>query len=92
VQLLQLFDSRRTGDIVVCAEVGHDLRDRHERPEHRAGHGSLHADHLVVPWFSTVPLPDVPLRTADVFPSVLHWAGRPIPRGIDGRNAWAVQA
>jgi hypothetical protein len=92
VQLLQLFDSPRTGDIVVCAEVGHDLRDRHERPEHRAGHGSLHSDHLVVPWLSTVPLPDVPLRTADVFPSVLHWAGRPIPPGIDGRNPWAVQA
>jgi hypothetical protein len=92
VQLLQLFDSRRTGDIVVCAEVGHDLRDRHERPEHRAGHGSLHADHLLVPWLSTVPLPDTPLRTADVFPSVLHWVGRPIPPGIDGRNVWTVQA
>jgi hypothetical protein len=89
LQLLQLFASPRTGDIVVCAEVGYDLRDRHERPEHRAGHGSLHADHMVVPWLSTSPLPDVPLRTADVFPAVLHFTGNPIPPAIDGRDLWA---
>lgn len=91
VQLLQLFGSRRTGDVVVAAEVGYDLRDRHERPEHRAGHGSLHADHMMVPWYSTAPLPDRPLRTADVFPAVLRHAGLPIPPGIDGRDLWAAE-
>jgi hypothetical protein len=85
VQLLQIVESSRTGDIIVSAEVGHDLRDKHERPEHFAGHGALHREHMCVPWFSTRPLPDVPLRTVDVFPEVLRWLDLPVPEGIDGR-------
>ncbi|HPU84717.1 MAG TPA: alkaline phosphatase family protein [Candidatus Latescibacteria bacterium] len=89
VQLEQLFHSPRTGDIVVSAEVGFDLRDKHENPEHFSGHGALHADHMVVPWFSTAPLPDVPLRTVDVFPTILHWMGKPIPPGVAGKDRLA---
>jgi len=88
VQVAQLFASPRTGDIVLSAAVGYDLRDKHERPEHKSGHGALHADHVVVPWYSTTPLPDVPLRTVDVFPAILRWAGKPIPPGIDGRDVF----
>jgi len=86
VQLMQVFDSSRSGDIVVSAEPGYDLRDTHERPEHRSGHGALHEEHLRVPWLSTAPLPDVPLRTVDAFPFVLRWVGKPIPSEIDGRD------
>jgi len=89
VQLAQLFRSPRTGDIVVSAELGYDLRDKHERPEHKSGHGAIHADHMVVPWFSTAPLPGVCLRTVDTFPFVLRWLGREIPEGIDGRDVFS---
>ncbi len=85
VQLLQTFDSPRTGDIVVSAEVGYDLRDKHESPEHKGGHGALHGDHMRVPWLSTAPLPDTPLRTVDVFGYTLQQMGMPVPEHIDGR-------
>jgi predicted AlkP superfamily phosphohydrolase/phosphomutase len=89
VQLEQIFHSPRTGDIVVSAEVGFDLRDKHEHPEHFSGHGALHADHMVVPWWSTQPLPDVPLRTVDVFPTILNWMEMPVPTNIPGRDRFA---
>lgn len=92
VQLAQIFRSPRAGDLVVSAAPGYDLRDKHEWPEHRSGHGAIHADHMVVPWFSTLPLPDVPLRTVDAFPVILRWLGREVPDGIDGRDILALDA
>lgn len=86
VQLNQLFKSGRTGDIVVSAEIGFDLRDKHERPEHKSGHGALHAEHMLVPWFSSVPLPDAPLRTVDVYTAILALTGRRPPSKTDGRR------
>jgi hypothetical protein len=83
VQLLQLFRSRRAGDLVVAAGPGTDLRSDWEIPEHRAGHGSLTADHMRCVVAANRPLPS-PIRTADIFPVILDHLGVPVPGSIDG--------
>ena len=83
-QLLQLFQSPRCGDLVLNAHIGFDLRDHCEHPEHRGSHGSLHRDHMLVPLLTNHPLPS-PLRTADIFPTILKLMGKPIPPNIDGK-------
>jgi hypothetical protein len=40
------------------------------------------------PLWSNRRMPAVPLRTVDVFPTVLHWLGVPVPAGIDGELVW----
>ncbi len=70
-----VFASERTGDLLVSATVGHDLRGAREWPEHRASHGALHRAHTLVPVRSSAPLPDVPLRTLDLFAYMLSLAG-----------------
>lgn len=82
-QLLQLFRSGRTGDLVVIAAEGADLRRDWEIPEHRSGHGSLHREHMRCLLASNVPLRG-PLRTADLFPLMLDHLGVTVPQGIDG--------
>jgi len=83
-QLVQLFSSARTGDVVLAAARGSDFREAWEIPEHRAGHGSLIADHMEVPLAASVPLPDAPIRTVDLMPTMLETLGLPIPAGLDG--------
>ena len=83
-QLVQLFSSSRTGDVVLAAARGSDFREAWEIPEHRAGHGSLIADHMEVPLAASVPLPDAPIRTVDLMPTMLETLGLPIPAGLDG--------
>ena len=83
-QLLQLLASPRAGDLVLAAALGSDFRDAWEIPEHRAGHGSLIADHMEVPLAASVPLPNAPIRTVDVMPTMLETLGLPIPEGLDG--------
>ena len=83
-QLLQLFRSPRAGDLVLAARVGSDFRGPWEIPEHKAGHGSLIADHMLVPIAASVPLPDAPLRTVDLMPTMLELLGVPLPSGLDG--------
>ncbi len=79
-----LFSSARTGDVVLAAARGSDFREAWEIPEHRAGHGSLIADHMEVPLAASVPLPDAPIRTVDLMPTMLETLGLPIPAGLDG--------
>src|SRR5690606_5890449 len=55
-QLEQLFRSDRTGDLVVFAREGFDLRKRYEWPEQRSSHGSLHKSHMEVPICTNAPL------------------------------------
>ncbi|MFT4050297.1 MAG: alkaline phosphatase family protein [Solirubrobacterales bacterium] len=86
LQLAQIFRSRRTGDMVVSAAPGFDLRERFERPEHRSSHGALHAAHMNVPLAISTPLEDGPVRTADVFSIVLEHLGIAEPAGVDGRS------
>jgi len=72
--LTSLFASERTGDLLVSAAVGFDLRTKSEWPEHHASHGALHREHTVVPVLSSAPLPDRPLRTLDLFALTLELA------------------
>jgi hypothetical protein len=84
VQLVQLLRSPRTGDLIVSATPGFDLRFRYESPEHRSSHGALYRQHMLVPLALSAPLDARPMRTADVFATVLDWLGRDPPAGIDG--------
>ena len=77
-QLWQLFQSKRTGDIVVTARPGYDLRGWREFPEHRSSHGALCKEHMAVPILSNIPLPlasDFGTRTVDLFPTVAEGLG-----------------
>ena len=92
VHLLDQFSSPRAGDLVLAAREGYDFRDRFEIPEHKSGHGSLIRAHMHTPLWTNRPLPDVPMRTADVFPALLDWLDVPVPEGIDGRAGVAARA
>jgi len=87
-QLLDQFDAGRTGDLVVIAREGYDFRDRFEIPEHKAGHGSLIRAHMHTPLWSNRRLGPVPLRTVDLFPTMLDWLGVPLPPGVTGEPVW----
>lgn len=67
VQCRQLFESKRSGDVAVSANVGYDLRDFWEIPEHKGSHGSLHKDHILVPLLMNKKLLHSPVRTTEVF-------------------------
>ncbi len=84
VQLLQIFRSPRCGDLVLSAAKGFDLRQEHEVPRHNSSHGSLHWEHMKVPVVTNVPLPERPIRSVDLFPTMLRLLNRNIPEGIDG--------
>jgi hypothetical protein len=88
VQLLDQFRSPRTGDLVVVAEEGCDFRDRWEVPEHRSGHGSMIRAHMHTPVWANRPGATGPLRTADLFASVLDWLGVAVPAAVDAAPAW----
>ena len=83
-QLAHLFKASRTGDIVLSAKPGFDLRKAYEVPEHKGSHGSLHVDHMLVPILTNADFPESVLRTIDVFPTTLALLGVPIPKNIDG--------
>lgn len=84
-QMLQVFRSKRAGDLILSAEKGSDLRLRHEVPEHKSSHGSFRWEHMNIPLVSNVPFAKGPIRSVDVFPKVLELLGRPIPKNIDGQ-------
>ncbi len=70
-QLSHLFKSNRTGDVIVTAKPGYDLRGWREFPEHRSSHGALCKEHMAVPVLSNRPLnSDGGIRTVDLFPTV----------------------
>jgi hypothetical protein len=83
-QIAQLRRSRRSGDLIVSAMPGWDLRERYEHPEHLSSHGALHAEHMLVPVAASEPLTAGPMRTADIFATVLDHLGREVPAGVDG--------
>jgi hypothetical protein len=85
VVLLDQFRSRRTGDLLVAAASGWDFREKWENPEHKSGHGSLIADHMLTPLWSNRRLPERAYRTVDVFPRILDHLGVAVPANIDGR-------
>ncbi len=80
VQIVQLFKSRRAGDVVVSARNGYDLRDFWEFPEHKGSHGSLTKEHIQVPLiYNQKGWATHAARTADIFPSILKWMNKPVP-------------
>ena len=81
-QLLQLFQTPRAGDLVLAAAPGADFRGPWEIPEHRAGHGSLIAEHMEVPIAASVALPDAPIRTVDLMPTILERLDVTVPSGV----------
>jgi hypothetical protein len=85
-----MFATARAGDIVLASAPGFDFRGPWEIPEHRSGHGSLTADHMLVPIAATIPLPAAPMRTVDLMPTMLEMLGLPIPAGLDGLAASAL--
>jgi arylsulfatase A-like enzyme len=85
VQVAQLFGSPRAGDLVVSASPGWDLDRPHQRA-HRSGHGTLHRDHMRVPFALSHPFRTEGVRTVDAFPTILELLGEGIPTGIDGKS------
>ena len=86
VQLWQIFNSERTGDLVLSAESGYDLRARYEVPEHHATHGALMAEHLHIPLATNYPIAERYIRSVDIFPTVLNLCGHTVAEQyIDGR-------
>ncbi len=85
-QLLRVFGSPRSGDLIVSARNGYDLRYLHEHPEHKATHGSLHRDHMHVPLLMNVEIPAKYVRTVDLFPLMLRLMGHSVEGDIDGTD------
>ena len=84
LQLEQLFRAERAGDLFVSARQGYDLRGRWEVPEHKSTHGALVPQQMHVPVILSHPVAATPMRTSDVFPTVLRLLGKEPPGGIDG--------
>ena len=84
LQIIQLLESPRTGDLVLSAAHGYDLRARHENPEHRSSHGALFRDHMIVPFVINAKLEKELIRTVDIFPTVLNCLNQPVPDNLDG--------
>ncbi len=84
IQLIQLFEAPRTGDLVLSASPGFDLRAKHENPEHYSSHGALTRDHMLVPFVINTPLNTKYVRSVDIYPTILSLMGIPIPGNIDG--------
>lgn len=83
LQLPQLFRAERSGDLIVSARQGYDLRGRWEVPEHRSTHGAIVAPQMYVPVIISHPIAADHFRTADVFPTVLRLFGHEV-QAIDG--------
>ncbi len=88
VQLVELNDSVRNGDVTLFAHAGWDFA-----PGDRGGHGGLLRQEILVPWIWAGP--DLPAgtsiaaaRTVDLMPTILHLIGRgeAAPAGLDGRS------
>jgi hypothetical protein len=86
LQINQLFESPRTGDIVLSSAHGYDLRAKHENPEHCSSHGSLLKEHMIVPLAVNTKIAREFIRTVDVFPSILELLGKDIPGNLDGQS------
>jgi hypothetical protein len=77
VQISQLFDSRRCGDIVLSSAPGWDLMSQ----DHVASHGGLQREEMVVP--VVLAGPGIAhkriqyARTVDIFPTYLRFFGLP---------------
>jgi hypothetical protein len=65
-QLARLVLAERSGDLVVSAAPGWDLRHRYEPIRHVSSHGALHAAHMLVPLVGNRRINERPRRTVDL--------------------------
>jgi len=73
-QILKLFTSPRSGDIILSASRGCELRAQSRRFIHNSGHGSLRREHILVPFLLNRPLTRTgPFRTADIFSIIVEF-------------------
>lgn len=86
VQLSTLVPSPRSGDIVLSAAEGWDLRARYEPTPHVSTHGALLRDQMLVPLLIDGPVTRPPQRTTDVVPSALDLLGVQTALPFDGRS------
>lgn len=86
VQLSWLGASARSGDVVISATEGWDLRARYEPIPHVSTHGALLREQMMVPLLVDVPLARPPQRTADIVPSALDLLAIPADTDFDGRS------
>ncbi len=88
VQLLQLFRSRRAGDVILSSTEGVSLVDDKARLGFDPGitHGSLTKGHMFVPLLSSIPLREGPIRTVDIFATVLDMLGIEPAHSLDGER------
>jgi hypothetical protein len=83
-QIAQFFRASRAGDLVVCARPGYDLRSRFEYQPHNGSHGCLDREHMLIPAAVNAVWQGGPVRSVDLFPSILAALGLPVPAGLDG--------
>ncbi|MEQ9619641.1 MAG: alkaline phosphatase family protein [Deltaproteobacteria bacterium] len=86
MQIIQLLEAPRSGDLVLSANPGYDLRARHENPEHFSSHGALFRDHMMVPLAMNVKINKECVRTVDIYPTILTLLGQSVTADIDGVN------
>jgi hypothetical protein len=86
VQLALLASAPRSGDIIVSASVGWDLRARFEPVNHCSTHGALLREHMDAPLLLDLPVQRRPQRTTDLVPSALDLLGIPYTQPWDGRS------
>lgn len=84
-QMHTLFKSPRTGDVVVSAKTGYDLREKYEHPLHKGSHGSICPEHMRVPLLMNYKIDRLHVRSVDVFSTVLELLGKNVPQN-DGRS------
>ena len=84
-QMEQIFRSSRSGDIIVSAKSGFDLREKFEHPIHKASHGAICPEHMFVPLLMNYKLGKTAIRSVDIFPTIMKLLGQKIPPGLDGR-------
>lgn len=86
VQLSWLGGSSRSGDVIVSAADGWDLRARFEPVAHVSTHGALLREQMRVPLIVDLPVSRPPQRTTDIVPSALELLAIPADTPFDGRS------
>jgi hypothetical protein len=82
-QLASLVTANRSGDLIVSASPGWDLRQQYEPIDHVSSHGALHAAHMLVPLLVN-QRPAVQLRrTSDLYAFTLHALGAGDPPRLE---------
>jgi hypothetical protein len=84
VLLTQIFRAERTGDLIISASPGFDLRARYEFHEHHATHGALNAQQLFVPFAMNCSINKDYIRTVDAFPLILKLMNKRLSHAVDG--------